>query len=137
MAHPTEAIIREAYAAFGRGDLDGYFRACSENWNFNVAGQTAISGTYRGKQGLYELAQKVMAIMSGTFQEDVEDVLANDEHGVVLARHHLTRDGQRHEYRTVHVYEIHDGKLATCWGHPRDAAAFDAAWGPRIESAGR
>jgi hypothetical protein len=25
MAHPLEAIIRDAYAAFGRGDVDGYF----------------------------------------------------------------------------------------------------------------
>ena len=56
MAHPLEASIREAYAAFARGDLDAYFRACSEDWNFNIAGQGAIAGTYRGKQGLYELA---------------------------------------------------------------------------------
>jgi hypothetical protein len=47
----------------------------------------------------------------------------------------LTRDGQQQEYRTVHVYEIRDGKLAACWEHPRDQSAFDAAWGPRIESA--
>jgi ketosteroid isomerase-like protein len=39
MAHPIEVIIREAFAAFARGDLDGYFRACSEDWNFNIAGR--------------------------------------------------------------------------------------------------
>jgi ketosteroid isomerase-like protein len=52
MAHAMEAIIREAYSAFARGDLDGYFRACSEDWNFNIAGEGAIAGVYRGKQGL-------------------------------------------------------------------------------------
>ena len=133
MAHPMEGIIREAYAAFARGDLDGYFQACSEEWNFNVSGMGAIAGTYRGKQGLYELAQKAMTMTNGTFQEDVEDVLANDRHGIVLARHRFIRGGQQKEYRTVHVYEIRDGKLATCWEHPRDQAAFDAAWGPRTE----
>ena len=135
MAHPIEGIIKEAYVAFARGDLDGYLRACSDDWNFNIAGNGAIAGTYRGKQGLYELAQKAMATTSGTFQEDVEDVLANDRHGIVLARHRFTRDGQQQEYRTVHVYEIRDGKLAACWEHPRDQAAFDAAWGPRTASA--
>jgi ketosteroid isomerase-like protein len=135
MAHPIEGIIKEAYVAFARGDLDGYFRACSDDWNFNIAGNGAIAGTYHGKQGLYELAQKAMAATSGTFQEDVEDVLANDRHGIVLARHRFTRDGQQQEYRTVHVYEIRDGKLAACWEHPRDQAAFDAAWGPRTASA--
>jgi ketosteroid isomerase-like protein len=137
MAHPIETIIREAYAAFARGDLDGYLGACSEDWNFNIAGQGAIAGTYRGKLGLYELAQKAMATTSSTFQEDVDDVLANDQHGIVLARHRFTRGGQQHEYHTVHVYEIRDGKLAACWEHPRDQAAFDAAWGPRFESAGK
>lgn len=137
MAHPTEATIREAYAAFGRGDLDGYFRACSEDWSFSVAGQGAIAGTYRGKQGLYELARKAMAATGGTFQEDVEDVLANDQHGIVFARHRFTRGGLQQEYRTVHVYEILNGKLFACWEHPRDQAAFDAAWGPSMESVGK
>ena len=135
MAHPTEGIIREAYAAFARGDLEGYFSACAEDWNFNVPGKSAIAGTYRGKQGLYELAQKAMATTSGTFQEDVEDVLANDLHGVVVARHRFTRDSQQQDYRTVHLYEIRDGKLAACWEHPRDQTTFDAAWGPAIELA--
>jgi uncharacterized protein len=135
VSHPMEGIIREAYTAFARGDLDGYFRACSEDWNFNIAGKGAIAGTYRGKQGLYELAQKAMATTSGTFQEDVEDVLANDHHGIVLARHRFTRDGEQQEYRTVHVYDIRDGKLFACWEHPQDQAVFDAAWGPRAESA--
>src|SRR5215469_18196208 len=110
MALPMEVVIREAYAAFGRGDLDGYFRACSDDWNFNIAGQGAIAGTYRGKQGLYELAQKAMATTSSTFQEDVEDVLANDQHGIVLARHRFTRDGQLFFFKQKTAYEIRNGK---------------------------
>ena len=69
MAHPIEGIIKEAYVAFARGDLDGYFRACSDDWNFNIAGNGAIAGTYRGKQGLYELAQKAMATTSVRFKK--------------------------------------------------------------------
>jgi ketosteroid isomerase-like protein len=135
MAHPIEAVIREAYAAFARGDLGGYFRSCSEDWNFNIAGRGAIAGTYCGKLARYELAQEAIATTSGTFQKDVEDILANDQHAIVLTRHRLTRDGQQQECHTVHVYEIRDGKLAACWEHPRDQTAFDAAWGPRTESA--
>ena len=43
----------------------------------NLSGGSRLKPTltYRGKQGLYELAQKAMATTSGTFQEDVEDVL--------------------------------------------------------------
>jgi uncharacterized protein len=129
MAHPLEATIREAYAAFGRGDVDGYLQPCKQNFSFNIPGRGAIAGSWRGKEGLYELARMAMQMTGGSFREEVEDVLANDRHAVVLARHHFTRDGQSKEYKTVHVYEIHDGQLAQCWEQPQDLLAFDEAWG--------
>jgi ketosteroid isomerase-like protein len=129
MAHPLEATIREAYAAFGRGDVDGYLRPCTADFRFNVPGRGAIAGTFRGREGVYELARKAMEGTGGTFREDVEDVLANDRHAVVLARHSFTRDGQPKEYRTAHVYDVRDGQLAECWEQPRDPAAFEDAWG--------
>jgi ketosteroid isomerase-like protein len=72
-----------------------------------------------------------MQISGGTFNEEVEDVLANDAHAVVLAVHRFTRDGAAKEYRTAHVYDIKDGQLAHCFEQPRDAEAFEDAWGPK------
>jgi ketosteroid isomerase-like protein len=129
MAHPLEVTIRDAYAAFGRGDIDGYFQACAEDFAFHVPGHGQIAGTYVGKQGLYDLAGRAMSITDGTFHEEVEDVLANDGHAVVLARHRFTRDSSFRDYRTAHVYEISEGKLARCFEQPRDPAGFDDAWG--------
>lgn len=129
MAHPLEAIIREAYAAFGRGDVDGYLQACTDDFSFNVPGRSAVAGSYVGKRGLYDLAARVTQITGGTFFEEVEDVLANDNHAVVLARHHFRRDGSVKEYRTAHVYDVRQGKLSRCFEQPRDPGAFDAAWG--------
>jgi ketosteroid isomerase-like protein len=129
MAHPLEASVREAYAAFGRGDIDGYLQLCAEDFAFHVPGHGEIAGTYIGKQGIYDLAGKAMTITGGTFHEEVEDVLANDNHVVVLARHQFTRNGSLKDYRTAHVYEISAGKLARCFEQPRDPAGFDEAWG--------
>jgi ketosteroid isomerase-like protein len=129
MAHPNETVLRDAYAAFARGDLDGYLRPCAPDFCFRVPGNSRLCGTCVGKDGLSDLAGRAMAITDGTFQEDVEDVLANDSHGVVLARHRFTRDGRQYDYRTAHVYEIVDGKLARCVEQPRDPAAFEEAWG--------
>jgi ketosteroid isomerase-like protein len=123
-----EAIIRQAYDAFGIGNIDGYLEACAEDFTFHVPGHGGISGAFVGRQGLQELARKAMEISNGTFHEEVEDVLANDNHAVVLARHRFTRDGSLKDYRTAHVYEIRDGKLARCFEQPRDPASFDDAW---------
>jgi ketosteroid isomerase-like protein len=132
MAHPLEAIIRDAYAAFGRGDIDGYLGACTEDFTFHVPGHGGIAGDYAGRQGLYDLAGKAMSITGGTFHEDVEDVLANDDHAVVLARHRFTRDGALKDYRTAHVYVVRAGRLAQCFEQPRDPDSFDDAWGLRL-----
>ena len=70
-----------------------------------------------------------MDITGGTFHEEVEDVLANDQHAVVLARHRFNRGGALRDCRTAHVYEISEGKLAHCFEQPRDSAGFDEAWG--------
>ena len=129
MAHPLEAIIREAYGAFGRGDIEGYLKPCNDEFAFIIPGSGGISGTYVGKQGLYELAGKAMAITDGTFHEEVEEVLASDEYAVVLARHRFTRQGASKDYRTAHVYDVREGKLAECFEQPRDSARFHDAWG--------
>jgi ketosteroid isomerase-like protein len=131
MAHPLDSIIRDAYAAFNRGDLAGYLAACTPDFSFNVPGSSAVAGSYVGTPGLTKLAGLVIQIAGASFQEDVEDVLANDVHAVVLARHRFTRAGAAKDYRTAHVYEVRDGKLARCYEQPRDMDAFEDAWGPR------
>ena len=70
-----------------------------------------------------------MAISGGTFHEEVEDVLANDKHAVVLARHRFQRSGASKDYHTAHLYEVRDGQLARCFEQPRDSAIFHDAWG--------
>jgi len=137
MAHSIEAMIREAYAAFGRGDVDGYLQACTDDFSFQIPGRGAIGGAWHGKEGLHELARMAMSVTAGSFMEEVEDVLANDRHAVVLARHQFTREGQSKDYRTAHVYDLRDGKLAHCWEQPQDLSIFDEAWGVDQASAAK
>jgi len=128
MAHSNETLLRDAYAAFGRGDMDGYWRACSDEFAFHVPGRNQVAGRYAGKGAFLTLVQKVMTVTRGEFQEIVEDVLANDRSGVVLVPHRFKRDGVPKEYRSAHVYEIQGGKLTACWEQPRDQTVFDDAW---------
>jgi ketosteroid isomerase-like protein len=129
VSHPLEQMIRKAYAAFGRGDVDGYLEPCTADFTFNIPGKGGISGIWAGKKGLLDLANTAMALSAGTFHEEVEDVLANDLHAVVLARHRFSRDGSLKDYRTAHVYEIRNGQLTRCFEQPQDPGAFHDAWG--------
>lgn len=126
--HPNVRLLRDAYANFSRGDLDAYWSVCRDDFAFHVPGRNRLAGRYTGKDEFLRLIGTVMESTGGQFEETVEDVLANDAHGVVLAVHRFQLDGRPWEYRTAHVYRIQDGLLAACWEQPRDPVAFDEAW---------
>ena len=69
-----------------------------------------------------------MGLTGGTSQEEVHDVLANDERGVVLAIHRFERHGRPKEYRTAHIYHIRNGKPTEFWEQPQKQSLFDDAW---------
>ena len=129
MSHPLEQIIRNAYIAFARGEIDGYLQACGTDFTFNIPGSGGICGIWVGKKGLLDLANKAMALSASTFHEEVEDVLANDRHAVVLVRHRFSRDGSPKDYRTAHVYDVWNDRLVRCFEQPQDPGAFHDAWG--------
>jgi hypothetical protein len=80
------------------------------------------------KAGFLDLINKVMTISAGTFYEEVLDVVANDERGVVLLVHRLEKAGRPVEYRTAHLWWIRDGSFSAWREHPGDQEQFDRAW---------
>ena len=129
MPHPNEELLRRAYADFARGDLAAFLSACTDDITFRVPGRGPVSGTFTRAEFADPMITRVMQESGGTFRETVDDVLANDTRGVVLATHEFERDGRTHRYRTAHVYRIEHGRLASFAEYPEDLYAFDAAWG--------
>lgn len=129
MPHPNETMLREAYEAFARGDLDAYLSRCTNAMTFRVPGRSMVAGVYARSQFASGLIARVMEGSGGSFTEVVIDVVANDRRGVVLARHELTRGGRTYSYNTAHIYRIEQGRMASFEEYPEDLHAFDAAWG--------
>ena len=127
MSHPNENRLRAAYATFAQGDLAGFLAACTDDVTFSVPGETQASGVFT-KQTFISWITRIIGLTAGTFREDVIDVFANDDHGVLLLRHEFQRGG-RHEYRTAHICELRNGKIATWTEHPGSLTEFEAAWG--------
>jgi len=107
---------------------------CTDDIIFEVPGHSAVAGRHP-KSRFAEVIDKVMALSAGTFREEILDVVANDEHGVVLLVHRLERDGCPIEYRTAHLWGIRDGTFNACREHPGDERAFDEAWSERVPQA--
>ena len=128
MIHPNEETLQAAYAAFTQGDPAGYLKHCTENITFRVPGKGGISGTFTRDQFLSPWISSVMKLTNGTFRETVNDIIANDERGVVLATHEFERNGKKFKYDTAHIYRIEDGKLDLFEEYPADLYYFDEAW---------
>lgn len=131
MAHPNEQLIRELYVEFGKGNLDGIRALCTPDMRFHFGGHNALTGDY-DREGLARLVGRLGQIAGRSLRLILDDILANDERGVVLLHDTFTRQdtGKAYEVRLLHVYGIRDGKLASFEEVPFDAGAFDEAWSP-------
>ena len=129
MTHPNEEKFRQGYEAFSRGDLEAVGELLTDDVQWHVAGNSPLAGTKNGKQETFEFFGKLVELTGGTFQVEVHDVLANDEHGVALAVTRGEREGRRLESRGTHVVHFTgDGKVQESWLHAEDQQAVDEFW---------
>jgi ketosteroid isomerase-like protein len=129
VGHANEQVLRDLYAIFAKGDMEGFLAGCTDDVTFTVPGNAAVSGEFT-KGTFLDLIAPVMELSAGTFQEEVVDVFANDEHGVLLLRHTFTRAGQPREYLTAHIVTMRGAKISTWREYPGSTKEFLEAWGP-------
>src|SRR3954451_15394451 len=112
MAHPNERRLREFYEAFARGDFDAAAALCTDDVTWEVPGRSLAAARYAGKSGLLDMVRRATELSGGTFREEILDLVANDERGIVLVVQRLVRAGRMIEYRTAHLWEIRGGKFS-------------------------
>ncbi len=129
MAHPNEDLVRKGYKAFSEGDLETIDTLFADDIVWHVPGKSSISGDYKGKEEVFGFFGKVTQETGGTFKIDLHDVLANDEHAVVLTKSSAEKDGKSLEGNGVAVYHVTDGKVTEAWQLSEDQYALDEFWG--------
>jgi ketosteroid isomerase-like protein len=129
MTHPNEDLVREAFAAFGRGDIDALQRqyfAPDIRWHF--PGRSVLAGDHEGVAQVAEKLGQPAKLSGGTHRMELHDVIGNDDHVVALATARAERPGRQLEARVVHVFHVRDGKVTEAWTHHDDLYALDEFW---------
>ena len=107
-------IMKEAYAAFARGDVPAILAICDPKAEFEIAGPKGIpwTGSYRGPEG----AKKYFAAIEA--ETDVEafephSFVAEGDKVVVLGVETIRsrRTGRSYETHWVHAFTLADGKI--------------------------
>jgi hypothetical protein len=129
MGHPNEDLVREGFAAFGRGDMDALRRDYfAEDIQWHIPGRGQLAGDYEGVGQVLELFGRAFELTGGTLRLDLHDVLANDEHAVALYTANAERTGQRLQDRIAGVFHIRGGKITQVWLHGDDLYTSDEFW---------
>src|SRR5438128_12235818 len=123
MAHPNADRLREAFDAQTRGDWDAVRNAFADDVVFHVAGANQYSGSYRGKQEVFDLFQRRNESTGSAVELDIHSIVADDEHAIALITMRGRREGRSAEWRTAGIYHMREGRIAEAWGFNEDQRA--------------
>ena len=84
-----------------------------------------MAGDHRGKDGVAKMFQQQMQLLDAPPEIENHDILASDDHTVVLNKTRATRGGKILEQNQVVVMHIEGGKIAEVWLQFSDQQAMD------------
>jgi ketosteroid isomerase-like protein len=105
-------LLRRAYEAAGDGDLQPLLDALTDDVTWQDSTLGPLAGEYRGKQEVLAFFGKMAEVYGGTLRLEVVDILANDQHGVVLTREQGESAGKAVAWNGVQVWTFRDGRCA-------------------------
>jgi ketosteroid isomerase-like protein len=105
MSHRNEQLLRTSYEAFVNGDVGPLLASFAEDIHWHVSGPSPLAGDYSGADVILAFFGRMQELYGGTLRLEVLDVLANDDHGIVLTRERGEHGGRTAEYEGVHRWD--------------------------------
>lgn len=124
--HLNAAIVRSAYEAFANGDgprSRRYSTTTSPGTSPHLGLRATTTGATR-----HWLFGRVVQEVEGIKMSPLHDVLASDDHVVVLHEWTATRNGHTLNGQYADVYHLRNGKATEHWHLAVDPKAEEAFW---------
>jgi hypothetical protein len=121
----TEAVLRADADAWLAADLEKVLGSYHEEIVLHYMGESPLAGTHEGREAVFEILGLASFRTSRKLVE-VEDVLAGDEFGAIVAIEDLGDPPKR--VRRLLLYRVVDGKLGECWLFDEDQRFIDRLW---------
>jgi len=128
MGESNAAVIRKAYADFGKGNIPGVFSAFDPAITWHVPGHGPLSDDYTGHDQVGGFFGRTMELSGGIFSIDVHHALAKGDLVVGLVTVHATRGGVSASFPEVHVWRMKNGKAVDFREYQGDEQREDRFW---------
>jgi ketosteroid isomerase-like protein len=125
MASKNEKILRDQDAAMAKGDMDGFWAPFDDDVVAHIGGRSKLGGDVKGKAEMQAKFGEFMAALGDNPELLTHDILANDEHGVVIQSFRGTKKGKSFEARGVALFHFSDGKISEAWFFDEDPYTAD------------
>jgi ketosteroid isomerase-like protein len=125
VTHPNEVVVLRFVDAMVARDVGAIADCFADDVVFHITGRNALTGDHRGKQVVLTRLFQAWEEAFGGLEIRIHDVLANDDHVVVLSDRRASRDDRTLDMRSATVYHVRDGKIAEAWLFEWDPYAVD------------
>jgi ketosteroid isomerase-like protein len=122
-------LIKRLITAIATRNREDFAACLAPNVVLHVPGSTLISGTFRGFDEVMEALARVSEMSGESLRIRLHDVLANDQHGIVMYDVSAQRDGKDIGYSHIDIYHFTDGRISEISGFPSDGQAFNRLYG--------
>ena len=127
-ASENAALVRRGYEAFSRGDMATLQELFAPDIKWHANGRNHLAGTFEGIDNVLANFGQLAAESGGTFRVEIHDLLASDDHVVVLASSSADRAGKHLDGNYCHVFHLSGGKVTESWVVNEDPYAIDEFW---------
>jgi ketosteroid isomerase-like protein len=122
------AILRAAYAAWNRNDLNGVIDILDPEVHWELPEEGINAGSYRGRAGVRKLVETYLDAFD-SFRLEPERFVGTGDRIVVFLRMSVRGrgSGAEIELRPAHVWTMRNGKALRMETFPRGEHALEAA----------
>jgi ketosteroid isomerase-like protein len=122
--HPNAAAARRSYEAWNSGDLDVIRAYFTDDAVLHLAGDNAMSGTYRGRDAVMDAIAR--NIQGWGPHAEVETILGSDDHVIVFCQVTSERVGKTLDVVLAQAITFNaEGKVTEAWFLPNDQRGYD------------
>ncbi|MGH3452497.1 MAG: nuclear transport factor 2 family protein [Haloechinothrix sp.] len=128
MEHPNAEIARRFLQAVDAEDFATVETLVANDVVAHFPGGNSLSGTYRGRDQFFAVLAKGDELTEGTFERELHDIAASDNHVVIVVKIRAQRDGKPLTWNGANVWHVREGMLSEVWLLSDDQDATDQAF---------
>ncbi len=121
-------LVDEMHRSLTVGDMETFFDLHTEDVVVHVPGSNPLAGDHKGEQAARQVFTKLMELAGDSPRFEVHDILANEEHTVLLLGLRARRGEEYVHLNFDLVCHLRDGKVTEMWVNPEDQYRADAFW---------